>query len=84
MEDLLGQTKTRLAQTVKAQANLLAMLNRDLALAAWENEIQAGQIRRALAFVDRVETEPCVPCLGYVPRSVRKMLTDNPPEATDG
>lgn len=62
MSDLMGQTKTRLAQVVMAQAKALELLNRDVALATWEAELLAGQRQRILDFLNREEgTHPYCP-----------------------
>jgi hypothetical protein len=52
----------------------------------YELDLRNTQIRRVLAFMAEVDAEPCEPCLKYVPRTVRKMLTEihESREAPDG
>lgn len=82
-ESLMKQPKRRLAETIQAQCRLAELRNFEWATAVWEREVLAAQVARVMSFLDRVEAEPCVPCLKYVPRDVRKMLTENPPERGD-
>lgn len=60
MEELLGCTKTRLAQTVRAQANLLVLLQRELAVEQWQSGLLASQ--RQAIFDLLYGEKVCHPC----------------------
>lgn len=74
MEDLMGQTKTRLAQTVRAQARMLDITNRSMALFEWEAGVLADRIRRVTEYLATAPARDV--CNHFDP--IRTILTEVP------